>query len=140
MTCIISSRGFRRADVAPDQVTEAIMGATADGQTYFCVEKSPDENLGVIFSDKGCAVVYINYDPTYIALDASNDPTEAKGRVTLLVDNEPTPFPANMKLTKQQARQIVKEFCASGELSKTVYWVREGPSPDSRGERQASDP
>jgi len=113
--------------ITPDGIDEAIEQMLVGGKTSFFVEKSREEYLNVIYTDRGCAVIYTKSAPFYIALDASTEPAESAERVTLMVDNEPTPLPANMKLRKAQVREIIREFCASGQLSNSVHWVNDVP-------------
>jgi hypothetical protein len=112
----------------PDMLVHDIEWLLQRDQTCFSVEETPREYLSVIYTSRGCGVIYIRHDPTYLALDASTEASNSRKRVTIMVDNEPTPFPANMKLTKQQAMEIIREFCISGKLSDSVYWIKEGPA------------
>jgi hypothetical protein len=112
-----------------DSISELICSLLRNNRTSFFVERLSDEHLSVVFTDRGCCVVYVRHKPTYIALDASTEPSISKSRATVLVDDEPTPIPANMKLTKRQTIDIIKEFCRSGRLSDIVHWLKEGPAP-----------
>ena len=127
MTTTIRNSREKIEGVEPGQVEQAIKQVLAKGGTTFFVERSPEEYLTVIYTDRDCAIIYTRSKPVYVALDASTEPAESSGRVTLIVDGEPTPLPANMKLSKARSREIIEEFCASGQLSKAVYWVQDIP-------------
>lgn len=132
MATTIRSSREKIEGVEPGQIEQAIKQVLATGATTFFVEKSSEEYLTVIYTDRGSAVIYTRSKPEYVALDASTEPAESSGRVTLIVDGEPTPLPANMKLGKEQSREIIEEFCASGQLSKAVYWVQDIPRSQGR--------
>lgn len=120
----------------PELVPALISSVLQENQTSFTVEKTPREYLSVVFTDRGCGIIYIRHDPTYIALDASTEPNISNKRVTLMVDGEPTCVPKNMKLTKRKTLDIIKEFCRSGKLLETVHWIREELAPAARDSRK----
>lgn len=131
--CTLKCGDFTAALADDKAIDDTISRCYKNDETYFVIEKTPKEYIEVIFTDNGCSVIYVRHAPEYIALDASTEPDESKNRIELMVGNEPTPMPSNMKLTKQQAREIMREFCASGKLSDSVYWLNE----QEQGAKQA---
>lgn len=128
MGYVIYNSNGRFEDVNHDSVDEIILQLISEKKTCLIIEKSPDENLSVVITSKGCCAIHTSQKPKYVALDASTEPVGSKERVTLMVDSDPTPIPANMKLGKRLVKSIIKEYCETGGLSKSVYWLPEGPA------------
>ena len=126
--CVLRRKGLCIEVNDSRSIRESIQLLLAEPATCFSVEKRGRERLSVVFGDRGCCVVYIRDEPTYCALDASTAPTNCRGKVSILVDGEVTPIPANIKLTKRQTIAIIREFCESGKLSELVDWIREEPA------------
>ncbi len=118
---------IERPDRLRDQIKKLLNGKH---ETCFHVQESladnQKEDLCVVFTDRGCSVIYHRYEPQWIAFDASIHSENSLRRFKIWVDHDLTPLPANMKLTKRQTLEIIREFCISRQLTDSIYWIKEG--------------
>jgi hypothetical protein len=120
------SNGHRTEFTAtPD--ASALARAASDGRGYFVIERSPEEYLEVVYTERGSAVIHVDRRSGYLARNASTEPRYSAERFVVTIGGQATPFPLNQKLTKAQVRKIIAAFVEDGTLLPEVHWLPDGP-------------
>jgi len=95
----------------------------------FFIKSHTKEELHIVCTPRGSAVIYANYNEPYVAMDASTTPVWSERKVTIHVGGQETVLFENIILTKSLVRQIARRFCQKGDLLPAVYWLKEGTEP-----------
>jgi hypothetical protein len=116
-----------RTELTATPDAAALARAASDGRGYFVVERSPEEYLEVVYTDRGSAVIHVDRRSGYLACNASTESRYSAERFVVTIGGQMTPLPLNQKLTKAQVRNIVAAFVEGGTLLPEIHWLPDGP-------------